>query len=307
MSQFEHTISQSLIKKFLHKGNELEYCPRKIYHTEIVKDIPRHVSDEMQAGRFFETLCIGSSINGEMLTDLPRKKLTKLQIAQNDKAIRENKKPPNIARKNIGQERLEQQALVFKQLCVKYQIAIHPGLNTQVNIKKVWEEDPAIQLDMTLDVFPTPIMLQSGLRLAILDPKVTGDIHNTFGNYCYGDPDNLDKIQGWMYHYGVRDIDFALNPHLEDIVTPKVTSLINDNEIHFLFWVFNFKKDELENKPINVRWNENARNDLFESIRKTVAIIEFNEDAGWPTRPEFSFCSKCLVKDCVDRSVMETV
>ena len=307
MDFHKHPISQSLIKKFLHRGNELEYCPKLIYHTEMIQDIPRHVSEEMNHGRFFETLCLGSSINGEQLLDLPRKKLTQLQTAQNEKAIREGKTPPNVAKKKVGQERLEQQALIFKQLCVKYQINVVPDINTQIPIKIKWALDSKIMLSMTLDIFPTSVMGSTGLYLATIDLKCTGNIHNTFGNYCYGDADNLDKLQGWMYHYGVRNIDFDLNPHLEDIVTPKAMEIIKCNEIKFLLWVFDYGKDELENKFIQIKWDENAKNELFESIRKTISIIENHEAKGWPTKPEYSFCIKCPIKDCVDRTVVENI
>ena len=71
-------------------------------------------------------------------------------------------------------------------------------------------------------------------------------------------------------------------------------------------WVFNYKKEDPENKFVEVTWNEMKKNELFESIRKTVAIIEMNEHDGWPTKPEYSFCSKCLITDCPDRTVVET-
>lgn len=307
MDFHKHPISQSLIGKFLHKGNELEYCPKLIYHTEMIQDIPRYISEPMNHGRFFETLCLGSSVDGEKLTDLPRKRLTKLQTAQNDKAVREGKDIPNIAKKKISQERLEHQALIFKQLCVKYQVTVEPGINTQVPIRIIWDADPSIILSMTLDIFPTSIMGSTGLYLATIDLKATGNIHNTFGDYCYGDPDNLDKTQGWMYHYGVRNIDFDLNPHLEATVTPKVLEIINASEIKFLLWVFDYKKEELENKFVQVRWNETTQNDLFESIRKTVAIIEKHEAEEWPTRPKYAFCLECSLKNCLDRTVVENI
>jgi len=305
MDFHKYPISQSLIRKFLYKGNEIEHCPKNIYHTEWIQDIPRYISDDMRAGLFMETKFIGSGARGQVVDDLPRKRLTKLQIAQNEVAEREGKFPPNIGLKKVAQIRIEQQELIFRQLCVKYQISIVPGINTQVPIKIIWEADPSIMLDMTLDIFPTPVMGQSGFYVSVIDLKATGDIHNTFGEYCYGDPENLDKTQGWMYNYGVRNIDFNLNPHFQDIITPKMMNIIKEGEVKFLMWVWNFSKDDLENKFIQVKWDENGKRELFERIRKTIAIIEKHEAEGWPTKPEYGFCVKCPIENCVDRTVVD--
>jgi hypothetical protein len=317
MDFYKYPITQSLIRKFLYKGNEREFCPKQIYHTEWIRDIPQFINDPMMEGLFFETLCLGGSSEDRKFTDLPRKKLTQLQTAQNEKAEREGKKLPNIARKRMAQIRLEHQALVFKQLCVKYRVTIGPGVNTQIVIKVPWEENPNIIIEMHLDVFPTGIVgskkdpktnkIVDNYWNIILDLKATGNIHNTFGKYCYGDPENLDKIQGWMYHYGVRNINPDLNPEVIPLITPSVHSSIVNDEIRFLMWVFDYKKEEPENKFVEVKWNENGQNELFESIRKTIAIIEINEQMEWPTKPEYSFCSKCPISNCPDRTVVESI
>lgn len=307
MDFIKYPITQSLIKKFLYKGEELNFCPKQIYHTEWLRDIPRYETDSMMAGRFFETLCLGSSADGQMVTDLERKGLTKKQIMQNERDIMAGAAPTHIAKKKIGQIRIEEQALAFKQLCVKYQITVMPGINTQIPIKIKWEQDPTVILEMTLDIFPTSVMGRKETHLAVIDLKLTGNIHNTFGEYCYGDPEHLDKIQGWMYHYGIRNIDFELNPHMVELMTTKVQELIKTNDVKFLMWVFDYKKEELENKFIEVSWAGIAKAELMQSIKKTIAIIEENENLGWPTKPLFEFCKNCPLKECPDRTIVETI
>ena len=314
----KYPIHQSLISKFLYKGNEREFCPKQIYHTEWIQDVPRFISIEMEHGNFFETLCIGSGVGGRKTIDLPRKALTKLQTAQNEVAKKEGKKQPNKPQKKIGQIRLEEQEYVFRQLCVKYGITVIPTEilengkiiygNTQIPLLVQWEEDPTVYLQMTYDIFPT-IMLgaEEKFYLAIIDLKTTGDIHNTYGKYCYGDPSNLDKIQGHMYHYGARHISFDLNPHLVDIISTKALTLINRNDIKFIMWVFDYKKQEPENKFIEVEWNSLVKAELFESIRKTISTIEINEQLGWPTTPEYKFCLNCPLKKCPDRTMIEKI
>ena len=79
----KYPISQSLIKMFLHNGDEWEVCARKIGMVDIFKHYEFEQTESMLKGKFFETLCIGRSRGGEMITDLPRKKLTKKQEAEN--------------------------------------------------------------------------------------------------------------------------------------------------------------------------------------------------------------------------------
>jgi len=311
MDFHRYPISQSLIRKFLYKGNEIEGCPKKIYHTEIFRDFPTELEGPRLDGMYFESGVIGTSASGLNVIDLPRKKLTKLQIAQNEKAIREGKKPPNIPIKKIGQIRLDHQMKIFEQLAFKYQLSIFPKTNTQVHIMKLWESDNRIMLSMTLDIFPTYVLgFKDGedkIYWSIVDLKVTGNIHNTFGPYCYGDAEHLDKIQGRMYHYGVRDIDYKLNPELVNLLQPGCVRAIEENRIRFLMWVFDYKKEELENKFVEVKWGHSEKAELFESIRKTVSIIEDHEMQGWPTKPEYSFCNKCPLVHCPDKTVVEVI
>ena len=93
-------VSQSLIKLFLYKGDVRDYCPSKIYHTRIIRDVEDMPTESMEKGNFFETLCLGSSAH-DATNSLP--------LLLNGK-------------KSADQQRIEEQALAFKSVCEKYGI-----------------------------------------------------------------------------------------------------------------------------------------------------------------------------------------
>jgi hypothetical protein len=272
----KYPISQSLIKKFLHNGSDREFCARKIGMVDIFHHYEIEQTDPMIKGKFFETLCIGRSRGGETILDLPRKKLNKIQETEN-RVLLKNGKPPKKGEKTADQIRIEEQVQRFKALCTKYQVIVLEE-NTQVQLAVHWEKNTDVILSMEMDIFPTPLLLDNELNAAIIDLKLTADIHSTYGEYCYGDIHNLDLIQGKMYHYGARQLDKELNPHVDNIMTESLQNLIKDNKLLFVLWVFNYKKATLEDKFIKIHWDKSKEAELHESIRKTVALIEMYDD-----------------------------
>lgn len=271
----------------------------------IARTISEPASEPMMLGRYFESMILGKSARGQYTDDLPRKKLTKKVIAEN--AVRKaNKLPLLKGEKYLHQIKIDEQIARFKALAKKYKVII-TDYNVQVPILTVWDQDPDVLLSAELDVFPTTILLEDELNAAIIDLKLTSDIHNEYGEYCYGKPEYLDLIQGKMYHYVVRNINENLNPHLAGIITDSIKRLIEQNRIMFLLWVFNYKGAELEDKFIRINWDKNKESELHESIRKTKAILEYGESNDWPTNPEYSLCKNCLNKECPDRAKIQTV
>jgi len=271
----KHPISQSLIKKFLHNGDEREYCPRKVGMIDLFKHYRLEETPAMTKGKFFETLCLGRSRGGETTVDLPRKKLNKAAEASNRIRIRKGELPQK-GEKTIDQLRIEDQAQRFRAMCAKYQVVVYED-NTQVPIAARWKNNEDVMLQGEMDIFPTPLLLDNELNAAIMDLKLTADIHSTYGEYCYGDIHNLDLIQAKMYHYMVRNMDPELNPHLENIMTDSLDSLIQKNQMLFVLWVFNYKKGTLEDKFIKIKWDASKEAELNESIRKVVATVEMYE------------------------------
>jgi len=304
MNFHDFPINQSIIKEFFHNGEEREYCFKRIYLTKIIRKVRSEPTDPMIKGKYFETKCLGKS-SGYNINDLPRKKLTKKDLAEN--AVRATeKKPLLLGEKFIDHIRIDDQIGRFRALCDKYRIIITKE-NVQVELKTIWEHDPDVMLKAELDVFPTTILIEDELEAAIIDLKLTADIHSVYGEYCYGKPEYLDLIQAKMYHYIVRNINTKLNPHVGPLITSSVKSLIEQDRILFLLWVFNYKGTELDDKFIQVKWDKNKEAELHESIRKTVGVIEMGERTGWPTNPVYSLCKSCPVKACPDRNKIQTV
>ena len=288
-------INQSLIKKFYHNGNEKEHCPQKELNAEFIETEP------MTNGKYFETLLLGGSAKGDSVTDLRRKKLSKDQIRQN--IINKNEgRPLILGEKRIDQIRIEQQVEIAKMVAAKHQMSIFPGINTQIKVSKRWEKDDDIILRGEFDLFPTGIYSKKYNKylMSLVDLKLTGDIDSTFGAYCYGVPKDLDPLQGLFYQYLVYDLDYELNPHLVDLF-PKHLADKAREELHFYLWIFDYKKQQLGNRFIPVVYDKLQEAYLFESIRRTLSLIEKYNDIGWNTNPSSDLCSKCSLKDtCSD-------
>jgi hypothetical protein len=293
-------INQSVIKAFFYKGEKRDYCAQYIKRQCIDKEVGRETL-AMTCGNYFETQCLGSSIGGKQTDDLPRKKLTSKQIIAGQ----------TIGDKTIDQIRIDQQVMMFNKKKAEYQISIEKDVNTQIGIKKLWSKNDNIVLQGELDIFPASIALpQRGLRLCVIDLKLTGKFSD-YGEYCWGTPSNLDPIQGNMYNELVRDIDLEFNmienpdSRLMNVYTPTVERILKQNEPLFFFWVFNYK-EEIANKFIEVEYNEMARKELYEAIRKTVEEINKNERDNWQaTRPDVNNCNQCAIFNCPVREAFQ--
>lgn len=302
---FNYTISQSLIKKFLKKGEEIPVCPKLIYETAITGNIEIPPTEPMLKGSYFETLTLGSGRGGHKTLDLPRKAITKDQEAKNTARIEKGEEPLPGA-KRIDQIRIEEQAERFKILRAQRQMMISE-YNTQVPIYKKWEHNPEVFIRGELDIFPTPILGKEGLQMAMVDLKLTADIDNEYGDFCWGDPFRMDHIQGQTYHYLVRDIDPLLNKGVRDIVTEPVRNIINNNQVLFLYWVFSYGSGDLKDKFVRYDWDKVREAEFHESVRKTVSIIEDYESQEWPAVPEYERCIKCPINECTVRCEIQAV
>jgi len=305
MDYTEFPINQSLIRKLLLNGEEKDTCMRNIYVTKITKTCESETTTPMQYGKYFESQCLGKSAKGDIVNDLPRKKLTKSQIQEN--AQRKHEKRPLLqGEMYLDHIRTNDQIMRFKALVDLHRMIITDA-NVQVPLFTRWKKDHNVMLKAELDIFPTTILLEGELEAAIIDLKLTADIHNTYGEYCYGKPEYLDLIQAKMYHYIVRNLDSDLNRNIDNIVTDSVKNLIKQNRIKFLLWIFNYKGKTLEDKFIQVQWDNLKEAELHESIRKTISILDKGEAEDWPTNPLYELCKRCPWTDCPDKIKMQTI
>jgi hypothetical protein len=292
-------ISPSLIKKFFYRGNEIEYCPRRIMDTYINPIHEDITTESMLNGKYFESLCIGSTRDGSVVTDLPRKQLTKRQIDENERYLSVGEQPIHIGEKTIDQVRIEQQSLVFKQLAKKYMMTIEP-FNTQTEIRLKLNDEFGVEGHP--DIFPTPLLSKKlGLIMAWFDLKLTLDLNSEFGNFCWGRPELMDHTQDQGYEYIIRNINTKDNEHLGDILIPSVLNMCHAGAIKGYYWVFSYSNKSMSNKPVPVNYDKHAENEIKELLRKTMSKIEYYDKLNWPTRPNYNVCLTCpLKKECND-------
>lgn len=286
-------ISPSLIKKFFRKGNEIEYCPSRVMNTFISPVVEDSTSESQLYGQFFESLCIGRTRNGVCVNDLPRKKLLYKQKLENERLFEQGLSPIHLGEKTVDQIRIEQQSLVFKQLCKKYMMVIE-DFNTQTEIRHVLNSE--FVLVGHPDIFPTPILSRGGLRMVGIDLKLTIDTSSEFGDFCWGRPELMDQTQGWMYKYIINNIKPEENTHLSDILIDSVVNMCHQNEVNFYYWVYGYSPKSLNNKFVPVKYDKHAELETKELIRKTMSIVEFNDKKGWPAIPSYKVCNDCPLK-----------
>lgn len=266
------TLSSTLVRKLFHKGDQREYCPLKIYKT-VLGDLDYRTL-AMEQGAFFETLCLGSGRDGEQVTDLPRRL---------------------NGSKRIAHIRIEQQAKEFHRLCRTHQIYITEE-NTQVQITKKLADD--VFLSGHIDIFPVGLLdPEIGYTLGIIDLKLAKNIHNTWGEYCWGMAEDLDDIQAQIYLFLIEDVDFGINPHLDNELFH--TALKHDKKAYFYWWVFDYKP-KTENVFIRAEKSELKRMELIETLRKTYKLVRWHEKNGWGTNPSKENCESCPLKDMCD-------
>jgi hypothetical protein len=268
-------ISPSLTKKFIYKGNDVEHCPARVYGTYIKPTLDIKETESMLDGQFFESLCIGRTRDGVVVDDLPRK---------------QNKTKD----KTVDQIRIEQQALVFKQKVKKYMMVIE-DFNTQTELRMKLSDDFVFVGHP--DIFPTPVMTKDGLKVACIDLKLTKDIDNTFGDFCWGDPDRMDNTQGLGYQYLIKNLTLKDNEHLSELLTPQLLSMCNNSLVTFRYWVFGYGNKSMRDKFVPVEYNKLAEIEIKERIRKTMTLVGQYETYGWNTNPKHALCHDCPLKD----------
>jgi hypothetical protein len=288
-------ISQSLIKLIIDKFQiEKEFCPKYIYDLYIAKTKSSIPSENMIRGLYFETALLGATSGENGVYDLPRKLLSKKKIAELTSLGL-----PIIGEKRLSHIRIDNQIERAKMRFSDLELNILPNINTQIKILKNWND--RYILSGVLDIFPTTInqiLKENGNiftinRLAIVDLKLTGDIYCTSGPFGWGNFKHMDHLQADMYHYLVEDIDFELNPHLKNLITEPILNIIKNKQLLFLYWVFGYKEPlEKQDKIFEKEYNNHDIRELKERIRKTIAVLEREEQFGWQPK-NCDMCFKC--------------
>lgn len=252
-------ISQSLIKAL---DLELGKCPGKA-KAMYFDGMESTASAAMQTGNYFETLIYGSTDSGEVV----------------------NMAPLASGAKSADQQRIEKHA---RQVRTKITKEFHldwaePRKHISVNIKAgngtnnyslrartdlVTSIRDITRVDLADDDFIVP--------KAILDFKITGSILNSFGPYAWGQPETMDHRQADFYVlvYKLKYKEVVPFYYLVMDTSPKA------------LWKF------VRKNVSNVNFRE-----IRESIRRTIASIEFYQEDGWPLIPSMDECRGCPIRD----------
>jgi hypothetical protein len=175
-------LSQSLIKKFIRRGDIIEFCPWKVFEESIRKRY-RTTSEAMTKGLFFETKVLGSSAKGQAVHTLPKKLNGK---------------------KYIWQIRIESQILEARKDIKRLGVSVNK-LTTQQKFARQWHglDEYGIIVIITgeLDVL-SHINKQNGDRvLTVIDHKLTADLSSVWGDFAWGAPETMDHIQAHTYNF----------------------------------------------------------------------------------------------------------
>ena len=289
-------ISNSLVKYLFLNGNERpNICPKQVFSKFVIKNYPDSPTRCMLDGKYFETLCLGSSSRGDKQLDLPRL---------------------NNGNKGVTQLRIEKQVLLFKLLCEKYQIRVNEH-NTQTVYYKEWHKDRRVILRAEMDIAPTTILRNidnqgEALWLSIIDLKLTVNINSDWGEFGWGDYANMDKTQGMFYQYMWRDMDVDFNisesgeTWYESFRTGFMKELIEKKLFLFYYWVFSHAKTGMDHQKLcRVVWDKAKELDLHEAIRKTVSLMELWNEEGFKANPSYEACKDCKLENCKEKTTEE--
>ena len=287
-------LTQSLIKDVTTwNGDYTDTCPRLIYEKYITGQY-RYTTDSMMEGVFGETLFLGKGAKGQLVTDLPRHK--------------------NTGEKLSAQKNIEEQARRFNLWCVSKGISVIRDINTQFPIVKKFNDKILIRTE--IDIFPSPFLHQGEYKLAVIDLKLTGNIHNTGGKFSWGAPQFIDHLQADMTYWILEDFDMDLNiahcPEKEDVYkaifeNDTIIQTIKDKELMFIYFIVGYKSQPLDKQILfyhreyyeqgesrNPNSIPKRQREWKERARKTLAQLNMWHQQKWKPEPS-NLCIKCPV------------
>lgn len=239
-------LSQSIIKEVLKYG----LCPRWFKARYIDQSHESEPSLAMFRGIYFEY---------ELLDNLPRSGQTPVYPRG------------KRGKHEIHKSRIDRQIQRFPQIMDEEGIQIICG--TQ-NIE--WKYSPGIILTLTLD----SLVLYKD-RLYVGDIKLSQDLTSSFGQICWGDYGNMDKLQAHLYSY--------------------VMSQVMGEEVGFIYMVFDYKKSVQEYRIFEEKLTPEKKDQMFDRIMKAEARYQWMKQSDFRPRAYEKTCKKCTISDCVAR------
>jgi hypothetical protein len=278
-------LTQSGISKILKNGDKLDLCWLK-WKTKFIDGLKSEPSEYMMKGHYFEHL-IGSN---------PDSPVRELKLAR--------------GKKSADQQRLEQQALIFKKLAIERKMIVNAD-NTQVNIYYPWSKPKCpkcnsedvetitnissvpmvkgecksclwsdniiefvdVYLHGTMDILSPFLKYKSELLpLANIDIKITQSIETTYGNNQWANIQYKDYIQPILYHY----------------IFYKLTG----RHLHHVFLVFDYKP-KFSHKIVYKTVSDFELKSLENDINRCIALIHEAQKKDWPVCSSDENCRYC--------------
>lgn len=249
----ELTISQSLIKFIRYDElGEAQCCPRKL-KLEFAEGVRRDPSLAMMQGNYFETQLLGANRDGTRTDDLPT--------------------TPKTGQKTTTHYRIDDMVqVILGEVVPEY------GLDLSGAHQKLIHEMPGLEfrLEANLDLV-TPILdptldPMNKQELAIVDIKLTEDLGNTFGDFCWGRPERMKLLQAHFYKFVFKESQ--------------------GREVPFYYLVAEhgpgrrWKVFRKETKAVD-------QQELIITIRRTDAQLVEWSDNDFPIKPNYHDCSTC--------------
>lgn len=248
-------LTQTILKKL----KDDRYCPQRIKRVYIDRTLKEVPTEAMTKGMFFEYITLGNpNKDGNVINDLPRKR---------------------GGEKTIDQIRIEQQAKRFKdEVLPLYDIQI-VGKGETFSI-----EHEGVTLTITVDLYGA-IRYNELLYPLIGDLKLTKDMNESFGDFSWGFPQNMDHTQAILYTWVFTK---AMEESKENF----------DRDPLFIYFVFDYKPVP-EYKLVHVAPERLRYAELKQLISDVTAKIIYYEQTSWPYKPNYVECAKCpFLKEC---------
>lgn len=234
------SINQSLIKRM-----SKNYCPKKV-RAELDGTFKRVASEAMIKGQYFEYLLFGTKNREGQIPVMELKK---------------------NGEKKIDQIRIESQVKKFPEILKKNGIVIY-GTDRTFRYR-MFDTDTHGTWDAYGLMRRRPI---------IVDIKLTQNIDNDFGDFCWGDFESMDKIQAYKYMEAGRRMDRL--------------------QYDFLFMVFDYAPVP-KHRLYFVEYTPNTAIQVQERIEETKAKIQYHDHHGWEPVGYADECRECpFMIDC---------
>jgi hypothetical protein len=268
-------ISKSLIRQLIYKGEPYPVCPNKVYHTLLLRDIVNPPSEAQMKGLYFESQCLGSTVEGALVDDLPRHKKTGEKLKDH--------------------ERIDQAVELFASVKEDLGLVVDDSRIQQYHRRK-WK-DPSINWDIDIFLDGTMDLLSPIQTNSYQHEEATVDLKLT------RDRDMLTVFSNGLFHSTPWG-----NMQQADFTEPMLYRLIFGKP--FIYLVFDYKATDAGYRDIPIITDVNDPDpqkaatasermaDLIKTIRWTISSIMQWEKDGWPMTPIPKVCQCCPIEDC---------